>query len=358
MPSRKELQWSQLKVGVLVLVAIAVLIGLIFLMSGSTGGLFARKLTLRTYFENASGIKAGAPVTLEGVTIGNVTRVRIVPARIPNSVEVTMQVGEKSASDLHVDSTTSIAQAGVLGDSYVDIASAKAVGPPPAEDAELKARNVPSIQQVVDTSQVLLQNASVVMTKIGTTLDALNSKRGSAGELINDPELYKKITRLADNLEVITSGIKDGKGTLGKLVTDEALYAKLSSTVDRLNDITESIAAGKGSVGKLLHDDTLYDNLNSAVANTNKLVEGINEGRGAAGKLAQDPAFAQKLDETVTSLDTLLKGINEGKGTMGQLVVNRSLYDNTDKTMDQAQELVKSIRENPKKYLVIHLKLF
>ena len=44
MPSRKEIQWSQLKVGALVLVAMAVLIGLIFLMSGSSGGLFARKL--------------------------------------------------------------------------------------------------------------------------------------------------------------------------------------------------------------------------------------------------------------------------------------------------------------------------
>jgi hypothetical protein len=41
-PSRKEIQWSQLRVGALVLAAMAVLIGLIFLMSGSTGGLFAQ----------------------------------------------------------------------------------------------------------------------------------------------------------------------------------------------------------------------------------------------------------------------------------------------------------------------------
>jgi phospholipid/cholesterol/gamma-HCH transport system substrate-binding protein len=68
--------------------------------------------------------------------------------------------------------------------------------------------------------------------------------------------------------------------------------------------------------------------------------------------------FANKLDETLTNLDALLKGINEGKGTMGQLVQNRSLYDHTDQTMDEAQQLVKAIRENPKKYLVIQLKVF
>ena len=64
MPSRKEVQWSQLRVGALVLVAMAVLVALIFLMSGSTGGLFARKLKLRSYFENAAGLKDGAPVSV------------------------------------------------------------------------------------------------------------------------------------------------------------------------------------------------------------------------------------------------------------------------------------------------------
>ena len=47
------------------LVAMAVLVGLILLMSGSSGGLFARKLVLRSYFENAAGVKDGAPVTLQ-----------------------------------------------------------------------------------------------------------------------------------------------------------------------------------------------------------------------------------------------------------------------------------------------------
>ena len=51
MPSQQEVQWSQLKVGVLVLVALVALAALIFLMSGSTGGIFSRKITLLSYFE-------------------------------------------------------------------------------------------------------------------------------------------------------------------------------------------------------------------------------------------------------------------------------------------------------------------
>jgi phospholipid/cholesterol/gamma-HCH transport system substrate-binding protein len=357
-PSRKEIQWSQLRVGALVMAALAVLIVLIFLMSGSTGGLFARKLLLRSYFENAAGLKDGAPVTLEGVTIGNVIHVRVVRDRNPTPVEVTIQVGEEYLHDLHVDSTTSIAQAGVLGDSYLDISSAHATGPQPANDAELKATGSPSIQDVIRTSEVSIAQVSTLMRKVELLVDSLNSKKGTLGSLINDPELARKIVSIATNLDTVTKSISEGKGSLGKLVNDDTLYTRANSAVDKLDKIATALDAGQGTAGKLLKDDSLYKNLNAAVANTNQLVADINEGKGSMGKLAKDPAFAQRLDDTITRLDNILTSVDEGKGSLGQLVQNRSLYDHADQTMDQTQQLVKAIREDPRKYFVIHLKLF
>jgi len=338
--------------------AMAVLIGIIFLMSGSTGGLFARKLVLRSYFINAAGLKNGAPVTLEGVTIGNVIRIRVVPDRNPTPVEVTMRLGREYIRDLHADSTTAIAQAGVLGDSYVDIDSTHATGPAPGDNTELKATGSPTIQDVIRTSQTSIEQVSALMQKIGVLVDTLNSRRGTVGELINDPRLANKISRIASDLEKITDAISEGKGTLGKLVNDDTLYTRANSAVNRLNQIAIGLDEGKGSAGKLLRDDSIYNNLNSAVTNANQLMTEINSGKGSLGKLAKDPAMAQKLDDTVTRLDNILKGLDEGKGTLGQLVQNRALYDHADQTMDEAQQLVRSIRENPKKYLVIRLKVF
>ena len=358
MPSRKEIQWSQLRVGALVMAAMAVLIALIFLMSGSTGGLFARKLQLRSYFENAGGVKDGAPVTLEGVTIGNVVHVKVIPARNPTPVEVTMLVDSKYAGALHTDSAATIAQAGVLGDSFIDISSAHATGPAPANDAELKVGGAPGIQDVIRTSNDSIVVLQELLRKVEKLVDTLNSKRGAAGELINDPALYAKIGRIADNLDKITGNISDGKGSLGKLVNDDTLYARANSAVERLDKIVTALDEGKGSAGKFLRDDALYNNLNAAVANTNQMVGEINAGHGAMGKLARDSAFAAKLDDTVTRLDSILHGVDEGKGTLGQLVQNRSLYDHADQTMDQAQQLVKGVREDPKKYLVIRMRVF
>ena len=84
----------------------------------------------------------------------------------------------------------------------------------------------------------------------------------------------------------------------------------------------------------------------------------INSGQGALGKVARDPAFAARLDDTVTRLDSILTSVDEGKGSLGQLVQNPSLYNHADQTLAETQQLVQSIRENPKKYLVIRLKLF
>jgi phospholipid/cholesterol/gamma-HCH transport system substrate-binding protein len=345
-------------VGALVLVAVGVLVGLIILMSGSTGGPFARKLVLRSYFENAAGVKDGAPVTLEGVTIGNVVHVRVIPSRNPTPVEVTMQVGYEFEHDLHTDSTASIAQAGVLGDSYVDISSAHASGPPPPSNTELKAAGSPSIQDVIRTSEDSINQVQTLTKKIEILVDSLNSGKGTIGQLINDPALAHKITTIATDLQTITGAIASGKGTIGKLVNDDTLYTRASSAIDRLDKITTDLQDGKGSAGKLLKDDSFYNNLNAAVSNANQLVAQINSGKGSIGKLAKDPEFAQKLDDTVSRLDSILKGVNEGKGTLGQLAQNRSLYDHADQTLDQAQQLVKSIRDDPKKYLVIRLKVF
>lgn len=358
MPTRKEIEWSQLRVGVLVVIAMAVLVGLIFLMSGSTGGLFAKKLRLRAYFSNAAGLKNGAPVTLQGVTIGNVKRMNVVPGHNPNPVEVIMDVGMASAGGIHTDSTATISQAGVLGDSYVDIDSTQATGPIPANNAVLPTSGSPTVQDVIRSSQQAIDQVQTLTKNVNTLVSTLNSKTGMLGALINDPTLTKKVMSIATNLQTVTGNLSSGKGTLGKLTTDDTLYRNMSDAVNKLDQIATALNEGKGSAGKFLHDETLYSNLNSAVANTNEMVTNINAGRGALGKVARDPEFARKLDDTVTNLDSILTKINEGQGSLGQLVVNRSFYDHADQTLDQAQQLLQAFRADPKKYLQINLKLF
>jgi phospholipid/cholesterol/gamma-HCH transport system substrate-binding protein len=60
----------------------------------------------------------------------------------------------------------------------------------------------------------------------------------------------------------------------------------------------------------------------------------------------------------VTKLDSILNRADSGEGTLGQLVRNPSLYNNADQMLTETRGLIVAIRENPKKYLTFHVKVF
>ena len=358
MPSQQEVQWSQLKVGVLVIVALAALTALVFLMSGTTGGIFTGKITLRSYFENSAGLKVGAPVNLEGVTIGTVTTVKIVPARKLTPVEVTMKIGSKFREAMHTDSTSSLETIGVLGDTVVDINSKTATGPPVQNNGELKTNETPNLSDVIKSSQGTIEQLNTILAKVDHLADSLNSTKGSIGELINNPDLYNKAVATLNELSQLVDTVANGKGSIGKLVADDTLYNHINDTVAKLDKMATSLDEGKGTIGKLLKDETLANNLNESVSNANKLLADINAGKGGLGMIAKDPQFAAKLRDTVDKLDSVLNRVDSGEGTVGQLVRNPSLYNNLDQSLTETRGLIAAIRENPKKYLTFHVKIF
>jgi phospholipid/cholesterol/gamma-HCH transport system substrate-binding protein len=358
-PSQKQLKWSQLKVGLTVLFACITLATLIFLMSG-TGGLFTSKINIKSYYDNASGLKDGAPVRLEGVDIGNVTRIRIVSDKDKQltPVEVTMKVNTRYSFNLRKDSVTSLSTAGVLGETYVDIDSSRATGPPAEDGDQLPIRDHPDIQDVVRASQGTLQNMDALLKRVDRIVAFVESGQGSVGKLVYDPTLYNRLASTVNEFQGLVSKVSEGKGTIGKLISDDELYRKANASVDKLNNIIDDINAGKGTAGKFLKDPTLYNNANETIANVKKLTDDVNAGKGALGKFAKDEEFANKLQNTMNKLSALTDRLDAGEGTAGKLLRDPSLYNNSDQMLVEARELVKAIRENPKKYLTIHFKVF
>ena len=107
-----------------------------------------------------------------------------------------------------------------------------------------------------------------------------------------------------------------------------------------------------------MKDPTLYDNANKAMAQANQLMTDINAGKGTIGKLAKDEALAKKIDNTVTRLNSILDRLDKGEGTAGKFLKDPSLYNNADKLLVETRNLIAAVRQDPKKYLTIHLKLF
>lgn len=357
MPSQQQLRWSQLRVGLTVLFAAIVLGTLIFLMTGTTG-LFTPKINLKAFFENASGLRVGAPVRLEGVDIGNVTGIRVVRGRPASPVEVTMKVTTKYGDNLRKDSVATLATAGVLGETYLDISSKSAKGPRAGNWDVLQSEEVPDLSDVVRASQTTLQNVDILVRRLDRIVSAVERGEGSVGKLIYDPTLFNKLNSTLDEIQATVNDVSKGKGSIGKLITSDELYNKLNDSVNKINKMVDEMDKGQGTVGKLIKDPSLYNNANETMAKANRLMADVNEGRGTLGKIAHDQEFANKVDRTVTNLADLSDRLDKGEGTVGKLFKDPSLYNNADQMLVETRSLVQAIRENPKKYLTIHFRIF
>jgi phospholipid/cholesterol/gamma-HCH transport system substrate-binding protein len=363
MPSQQEVRWSQLKVGVIVLISAVILTTLLFLMtSGSGVGVFSHKLTIVTYFENSAGIKSGAAVNLEGVTIGTVKSVRVstAPERKLTPVEVVMRIDSKYQSGLHKDSKAALTTgAAILGDPVVDINSQVATGPMLQDGDELQTLETPSLTDVVKASQGTIEQLNVILAKMNSVVDNLQAGKGSIGQLINNPDFYNKATATVDEIHTIAVKLNSNTNTVGKFLNDDAeMYNRVNDSLGKINGIVSDMQSGKGTAGKLLKDDAMYNNLNSSLADLKSILSDAQAGKGSAGIFLKDPALANKLNDTITQANTLVTNINAGKGTVGKLMNDDTAYTNINQLLTESTNLVTAIRKDPKKYLTIHLKIF
>jgi phospholipid/cholesterol/gamma-HCH transport system substrate-binding protein len=326
-------------------------------MSGN-GGLLTRKLILRSYFFDAQGLRVGAPVRLSGVDIGNVSEIQVVRNKPQAPVEVTMKVNKKYSFNLRSDSRTLLSTAGVLGETYINIDSSKAVGREARDGDVLKTDELPGYQDVMRSTQNALQNMQALLARMDRIVAFVESGQGSVGKLIYDPALYNRANSTVNDFQKLVGEIAQGQGSLGKLLNSDDLYNKANASLDKINLLIDDLNSGKGTAGKLLKDPTLYDTAQQTVANFKQLTDDINSGKGALGTLTKDQQFAQKLRNTMDRVSSITDRLDTGEGTAGKFLHDPALYNNTNKLLTDTQELIKAVRQNPKKYLTIHLKVF
>jgi len=346
-----------LRVGLVVIFASITLAVLVFLMTGPSG-MFTKKIVVKAYFDNAGGLRVGAPVRLEGVDVGNVTAITVSPSHGLTPVQVSMKVTTRFQGALKKDTVALLSTAGVLGETFVDLDSRGATGPLAQTGDTLPTKASPQLQDVVRSSQGTLENVDILVRRVDRILTQIESGNGSIGRLIYDEKLYDRLNATLNEVQSMVTQISEGKGSVGKLIASDELYNKARASLDNLDKIIDEINQGKGSVGKFLKDPSLFDNANATISKANALMADINAGKGALGKFASDPEFAKKLDNTMTRLSSIAEKADSDKGTAGLLLTDPKVYNNTDQLLVEMRTLMKAVRENPKKYLTIHFKVF
>ena len=151
MPAARRIQWAKFRIAATALTALLILGVLLYLMT--RGRLFQNWETVRVYASDASGIVEGTPVRLNGIFVGEVSRVHFRggdnPARV---VEVELRIARYHRSRIPADSVVSITPQNVQGEQFVDIRQgrgARIVQP----GGELRFQPTPEVLQAIDLGE-------------------------------------------------------------------------------------------------------------------------------------------------------------------------------------------------------------
>src|SRR4051812_41769006 len=152
MPRTRSLAWSELKIGLLTIVALVLAAVMVFALSGS-GGFSWQRYSLKTVFPNIAGLNEGAVVRIAGVAVGQVTGI----AFAGDNVEVTFAVAKSVQPRITSASRAMLGSVSLLGESAVDVTSASN-GTPIPEWGYVPAGAIPaSIQDVTGSAQTSIQ---------------------------------------------------------------------------------------------------------------------------------------------------------------------------------------------------------
>lgn len=358
MRGRGDVKRSRLKVGVLILVALSAVAMLALLISGNTGALFGGKFEVRAYFKNASGLKIGSPVKLDGVTIGNVRAIRIVehPARTP--VEAVMSIRESYRSGLRTDSLANLSTIGVLGSTEVDIDNVHAHGPPVKNNGVLETGGIPNLEDALQSFQNTNQKISTTLSEVNLLMKHLDTNEGSIGKLINDPTLRTHAASAVKEFSSIPTQVSAGEGTVGKFMTDPSLMNHVKDMQAKFSDISTAVKDGQGTAGKFIQNPSLGRNLKEASKQLQQISTEVRSGNGAVTMMLKNQEFKTKLHDTGSQLRAVKAQVSAGKGTLGQMKKNSSLDHHLDELVGSSKKLVTGFRKHPLKYVKIRFRIF
>jgi phospholipid/cholesterol/gamma-HCH transport system substrate-binding protein len=378
--TKKTVSLRELRVGLLVLVSIAVLIFLVLNASGDINP-FSRKLHLKARFIDANGLREGSEVRLAGVRVGKVDKIALLPpSDVPNAprVEALMTIdntidGRPATERIRSDSTAQQGSPSLLGNEMlINITPGTAVGQPVKDYSILPSSSSNTVNDFATSGTDLAQRLSKLSDEISGMVRDVKEGRGTVGRLFSDEALYNNLNATIRETDDVMRQVRSGNGSAGKFLNDPALYNNINEITLQMKAISDDLRAGRGTAGKLLTDDEFYnrinrtaDKLDRSVEQINSMVADINAGRGTFGKLLKDEQIYNdartaiaKVNTTAERIDSLVAAAQRGEGTVGKLLTDDTLYTNINHLSSEGVKMIYDFRQNPKKYLTIKFELF
>lgn len=330
----------EVKVGVLILVALGLLGGFVVVMGGLT---FQPTYSVSVDFDNPGGLKTGAPVRIAGVRVGRVASIEFRGTELDPKVHgvqplirVVATLENQYRNSVRDNSRWFVTTQGVLGEFYLAVDPGTPDHPVLKDGSIVRGISPPRLDLLMSEAYELLHRTYVGVTEheqeIREMFDGLHRTLKGTGDFFDKNS--SKLDHVAGEIDAIASDTHD------TILAARAKYVDNPQITRILNDAEGVSSTLNQNLKPLLEDSRKVasdaSRLTAALASPDdiqryeSILRDVQDAAGRAKFAARD-------------VNDLVTHVKQGKGTVGALVMDEALYDDI-------QELLRDLKHNPWKF--------
>ncbi|MDR1895829.1 MAG: MlaD family protein [Prevotellaceae bacterium] len=301
---------KEIKIGIYFSIMLVALVWGINFLKGMD--IFGKVNKLYAIYENVEGLQTTSNVSIKGMKVGSVSKIKL------------DQNNKKFIVELQINSGYNIPSNSVAYIYSSDIMGSKAI--------KIK----------IGSSEKMLNDGDKISSAMENDMFSL---------LMDDlPSIKDSLKRTLKEVDITFKGIN-------KLLSDENIenlsksIASLEHTMRNLSSLSSALNSSKSSlISSFENIDSITSNLKDNGANINNIIGNFS----ALSDSLKTFQLAQ-ITQTVEELKTVLNKINSGTGSAGKLIYNDSVYNNLSNSLNNLDALLYDIKEHPKRYINISI---
>ena len=263
--------------------------------------------TFYAVYDQVEGLSSSSSVTLNGLQVGKVTDIEILPN---TKILVTLSINNDFPF-----SKSSVAE--IYGGNLI---GGKTIGIIPNLDD-------PNVAQPNDTLKSEIEEGLL--------------------ELVNDQlkPLQEKLEGVVSSVDTITNSVN--------YIIDEKSREELKRSISSLSISMSNLAKVTESAEQLLDNNS--ENITKTLQNFSDASEKINTITDSISEVGFVDMI-NNLEQTIQNFNSITAKIENGEGNLGKLMQDDALYTNLENSSKQLEELLKDMKLNPKRY--VHFSVF
>lgn len=296
---------KELKVGILVIVATALLVfGYNFLKGNN---LFNTSRTFYAVYDDVEGLSQSAPVRVNGYKVGNVTKIDFMESGqllVAMNINDDFKFPEKSVAKIY--------GGGLIGGKSIKIEL--------NDDFEDFAKDGDTLQSAIDEGLIELVNEKLTPLK-------------------------NKISNAVVEIDTLLSNFN--------YVLDKDSKNNLRTSIKNFNETLIALKSSSSNIQDILN--TNQDEINNSIKKFSQTADNMSQLTDSLSQI-EFSRVVENANETLLNLKDFSNKLNQGDGTLGKLIEDDQLYVNLEKATKEMEELLRDLKLNPKRY--VHFSVF